>query len=139
MQLNEQLLEEFEGTPAASKGILLLANRYYRQGRYADAQGLYQRYLNDDMALDVFEFAAWNGLAACMAAQGQLQQAAQKYQAYADAHNSAQASALALQQAARHLALAGDTDSQKRVLQRIVRDFSTSPVAAKAREDLGML
>lgn len=139
LQLNEQLLEEFEGTPAASKGILLLANRYYRQGRYADAQGLYQRYLKEDAPLDVFELAAWNGLAACLAAQGQFQQAAQKYQAYADAHSSAQPAALALQQAARYYALADDTDSQKRVLERILKDFSRSPVAAKAREDLGML
>lgn len=139
LQLNEELIADFEGTPAASQGTLLLANRYFRQGRYADAQGLYERYLGEEKVLDVLKFAAWNGLAACLTAQGEFQKAAQKYREYADSHADTQPAAIALRQAARCYALAGDAVQQREVLERIARDYAQSPMAAKAREELNML
>lgn len=139
MRLCEELVGKYSGTPAAAQGTVFLANRYFAQGRYAEAQKLYQSYLADYEALDVLVFAAWNGLAACAEAQGDYQQAAGKYQEYAAGHPGTIQAAMALMEAARCYGLAGDVANQQKTLARVTAEFADSPVAARAREALTML
>ena len=137
MEIAEQLIREHSGTPAAAQGVVYLANRLFRQGRLDEARRLYETYL-DDGDVDVLVFAAWSGVAACIESQGQFAQAAAKYEEYADQYDGQQAS-LALMSASRCYALAGDTVAQREALLRIARDFPTSPLVAKAREQLRRL
>ena len=137
MEIAEQLIREHSGTPAAAQGVVYLANRLFHQGRLDEAQRLYETYL-DDGEVDVLVFAAWSGVAACIESQGQFAQAAAKYEEYADQYDGQQAT-LALMSASRCYALAGDTEAQKEALGRIARDFPTSPLVAKAREQLRRL
>ena len=137
MEIAEQLIREHSGTPAAAQGAVYLANRLFRQGRLDEARRLYETYL-DDGDVDVLVFAAWSGVAACIESQGQFAQAAAKYEEYADQYDGQQAS-LALMSASRCYALAGDTEAQRDALLRIARDFPTSPLVAKAREQLRRL
>ncbi len=139
VRLGEELTTRFEGTSAAGQAVLILANRYYAQGRYPDAQRLYQTYLDDYGQLDILVFAAWNGLAACWEAQGDLLKAAKKYQEYAAAHEGTLQASLALLEAARCYGSAGDGANQKRVLKQITKDFTNSPIVNKAREEMNML
>jgi TolA-binding protein len=138
VRLAEQVLKDHTGTPAAAQAVLFLANRYYAQGRFGDSQKFYERYLSDYGDVDVLVFAARNGLASCAEAQGDYRQAAAKFQEAATSGSNNQG-VLALLEAARCYGLAGDTASQKGILSQITRDFSESPAAARAREELSML
>lgn len=138
-RMAEQLLKEYTGTPSAAQATLFLANHYYAQGRYGEAQKLYDRYLSDYGDVDVLAFAARNGLASCAEAQGDYRQAAAKFQEAATASGSNTGGSLALLEAARCYGLAGDAANQKGILTQITRDFSDSPAAARAREELAML
>lgn len=135
----EQVVKEFSGTPAAAQATLFLANRYYAQSRYAEAQQYYERYLGDYGDLDVLAFAARTGLASCAEAQGDYREAASRFQEAAIGNGGNTQGAVALLEAARCFGLAGDTASQKGVLDQIAREFSESPAAARAREELAML
>jgi TolA-binding protein len=139
IRLAEQVLKDYAGTPGAAQATLFLANRYYAQGRYGESQKLYERYLSDYGDQDVLAFAARSGLASCAEAQGEYRQAAAKFQEAATASGGNTQGALALLEAARCYGLAGDTASQKGVLSQIAREFSDSPAAARAREELAML
>ncbi len=61
---------------------MCLANRLYAQGQYAKLSRII-KLLSNYGDIDLLVYAASNGLAACLEAQGQLQQAAEKYRAYA--------------------------------------------------------
>ncbi|MBI2505190.1 MAG: tetratricopeptide repeat protein [Candidatus Latescibacteria bacterium] len=139
IRLAEQLLKEYAGTPSAAQGVLFLANRYFAQGRYGEAQKFYERYLSDYGDVDVLAFAARNGLASCAEAQGDYRQAASKFQDAAAASGGNTQGSLALLEAARCYGLAGDTASQKGILTQITKEFSDSPAAVRAREELAML
>ena len=139
VRLAESLVGAYAGTPAAGQGMIYLANRYFQQERYSEAQALYQRYLDeygDDPAL---RYGAWSGLAVCLDAQGQHREAAEKYRAFAAQNPGAPQTPLALGEAARCFGLAGDGQAQREVLEELVRDFADSPVAARARQELDML
>lgn len=138
IKMAEQLIRTYAGTPAAAQGMLVLANRYYLQGRYQEAEQQYQRYLSDYGDTDILVYGAWSGLAACFEAQGDLQKAAAKYREYATKHAGAEQTSLALMEAARCYGMAGDKQTQKELLQEIVRDYAESPVAPRAREELDM-
>ncbi|MCC7261542.1 MAG: tetratricopeptide repeat protein [Candidatus Latescibacteria bacterium] len=139
IRLGERVLKDFAGTPSAAQATLFLANRYYAQGRYGEAQKLYEGYLSDYGDVDVLAFAARAGLASCAEAQGDYRQAAAKFQEAATASGSSTQGAIALLEAARCFGLAGDPASQKAILTQINRDYSESPAAARARDELAML
>jgi TolA-binding protein len=139
VRLCEQLVKDYSGTPAAGQGALLLGNRYFAQGRYADAQRQFETYLDSYGSQEVLVYAAWTGVAACYEAQGDYGKAAGRYQEYADAHAGGMPSSLALLEAARCYRLAGDGERVKAVLERVLKEYADSPAAAKAREEIALL
>ena len=139
IRLCERLIDEYSGTPAADQGVLLLANRYYAQGRHEDALQMYMRYLEDSDENEVLVFAAWSGIAACYESQGKLLEAARKYEDYAGNHPESFQSSIALMEAARCFAIAGDEASQLRTLRRVTTEFADSPVAGRAQLEINML
>lgn len=139
VQMAEQLVRNYAGTPAAGQGTLMLANRYFAQGRYDEAETLYQRYLSDYGQTDILVFGATSGLAACMEAKGQMQAAAAKYLEYATTYPQAGEAALALIEAARCYGQAGDSQQQKALLEQILRDYGDSAVVTRARQQLELL
>ena len=138
MQLYEDLARNYRGTEAGAQGMLMLANRHYNRGNYPEAQRLYQSVLDTSGDRELLQFAAWNGLAACLEAQGQFKQAGDKYREYASDHGKQQQAALALTSAARCYGLAGDLENQKQALEQITRDFSSSPLASQAGEAINL-
>ncbi len=139
MGTGTRLVDEFAGTPSAAHGMILLANRNYKVGRYDEAQRLYERYLAEYGDAEVLVFAAQTGIAACLEAQGDLQGAAAGYIAYAQEHPNDRSSAIALMDAARCYSLLGDTQQQRELLERVKREFPSSPVFQRARQELQML
>ena len=139
LRLIEDLTEAYEGTKAAGQGVIILANRYYGQGNFAEAEKLYRQYLDAYGQVDILVYAAWNGLAACLEARGDMPGAAAKYEDFARLHPSDMQSAAALYEAARCHGQAGNVDSQRAALSRIIVEFARSPLVGRAREELNML
>ena len=139
LRLIEDLTQAYEGTSAAGQGVIILANRYYSQGSYGEAEKLYQGYLEDYGQIDLLVYAAWNGLAACLEARGDLLGASAKYEEFARLNPTELQAAAALFEAARCYGQAGRLENQRATLKQIVKDYSRSPVAGKAREELKML
>jgi len=139
IRIGQQLVDKFAETPAGSQGMIVLGNRYFTLGRYADAQRLYQQYLDGKGDQDALVYAAQTGLAACRVAQGDIQGAAQDYVRYADENPKNPPSALALMQAARCYGQLGDAPNRRSVLERVTRQHPRTPVAQRAREQLNMM
>ena len=134
----EDLVSSYAGTPAAAQGTVLLANLHYAQGRYAEARGYYQSYLDNYEPVDVLAYAAQSGLGACLEAEGQFLAAAQHYEAYAAQQAGTIREAMARMEAARIYGLAGDSDKQQDQLEAVSRTFTQYPIAAQARAALAM-
>lgn len=139
IRLAQQLVDDFGGTPAAGQGTVFLGNRFYTLGRYADAERLFRRYLDEYGDLAPLVFAARTGLAACREAQGDLAGAAQAYAAVADGSPGDPSSALALMDAARCWRMQGDAAQQRGALERVTREYASTPVAQRARQQLNLL
>ena len=139
LQLSEQLVDLYPGTPAAAQGLVQLGNRYYSRGRYAEAEKQFQMYLDEHGDVDVLVYAAWSGIAACYESQGEFERAALKFTEYAEQNKGQMQAALALMNAARCYHLAGQVEMAKKELERVTRDHADSPVAGRARDQLNML
>lgn len=138
VRLAEELVSAYAGTPAAAQGTIILANLYYAQGRYVEARGYYQRYLDNYEPLDVLAYAAQSGLGACLEAEGQLVAAAEHYETYAAQQAGTIREAMAQMEAARIYGLAGESNKQQALLKQISRTFAQYPIAAQARAALAM-
>ena len=138
IRLAEELVASYAGTPAAAQGTVLLANLHYAQGRYVEARGHYQRYLDNYEPLDVLTYAAQSGLGACLEAEGQLVAAAQHYETYAAQQAGTIREAMAQMEAARIYGLAGESGKQQALLEQVSRTFAQYPIAAQARAALAM-
>ena len=138
IRLAEELVSSYAGTPAAAQGTVLLANLHYAQGRYAEARGYYQSYLDNYEPVDVLAHAAQSGLGACLEAEGQFVAAAQHYEAYAAQQAGTIREAMARMEAARIYGLVGDSDKQQALLEEVSRTFAQYPIAAQARAALAM-
>ena len=138
VRLAEELVSAYAGTPAAAQGTIILANLYYAQGRYVEARGYYQRYLDNYEPLDVLAYAAQSGLGACLEAEGQLVAAAQHYETYAAQQAGTIREAMAQMEAARIYGLAGESNKQQALLEQVSRTFAQYPIAAQARAALAM-
>ena len=139
IRLGEQLLNDYGGTTASAHGMIMLGNRYFNLGRYAEAEKLYQAYLSDYGDVDVLAFAAWRGIAACHEAREQYEEAAAKYTEYASLHADNMAASIALMDAARCYGVIGDTQRQRELLKRVTRDFASSPASVRATQELELL
>jgi len=139
ISLGQQLVDDFAGTPAAAQGMIMLGNRYFGLGRYADAKRLYHQYIEAHGDQNALIYAALTGLAACREANGDLEGAARDYVAYADNNPASPPSALALMQAARCYGQLGDTARRRELLERVTQQHSLTPVAQRAKEQLSMM
>jgi outer membrane protein assembly factor BamD (BamD/ComL family) len=133
MQQLQELTTRYEGTPAAAQGVLLLANRYYIQGNYQEAQQLYESYLKKYGHTNILAYGAWNGIGACMKARGELLEAARHYQQFASRHSGTFEAALALWEAARCYAQSGDFEGQRNMLEQLTRQYSQLPLVEQAK------
>ncbi|MEE2658041.1 MAG: tetratricopeptide repeat protein [Candidatus Latescibacterota bacterium] len=139
LRVCERLVDDFGNTPAAAQATVMLGNRYFALGRYAEAERSYQRYLDDYGDEPVLRFAAESGIAAGYEAQGNFEQAAAAYVDYATRHPEIEASALMLMDAARCHRQLGDRDRERSLLERVMEEFPQSSATTRARQELGAL
>ncbi len=130
----QQLIDKYSGTPAATQALVLLANKRFDQGNFAEARTLYQKALSAAGDNQILRFGARSGLAACMDAEGNTQGAAAEYEKYAADYPGTAEAAESLLAAARCYERLGQTDARKGVLRRVVHDFNELPIGAQARQ-----
>jgi predicted negative regulator of RcsB-dependent stress response len=136
----QSVIRDYEGEPVAGQALTTLANIYFDQGRFDEATTHYRQFLSaTDAKLGPEAFGVWSGIASSMEAQGNVSGAAQQYLSYADSHSETPYAPLALIQAARTYKLSGSTDSAVNAYQRIVSQYSDSPAAISAKNELGIL
>lgn len=74
----ESIIRDYSGTQPAIEALILLADLHYREGRFSDAAGTYERFLASYPGHSLAESARL-GLAAVEEAQGNFQSAKAKY------------------------------------------------------------
>jgi TolA-binding protein len=74
-----EIANDYAGTPAGTRALLQGATGLFSQGKYTDAQGIFQKYL-DEHPDDEFSGIAALGVARCLEAEGKLSDAAGAYQ-----------------------------------------------------------
>jgi tetratricopeptide (TPR) repeat protein len=74
-----EIAEKYKGTAAAPRALLLAATTYYMEGKYAEAQKIYEQFLKD-YPDNLFAPQAVYGIATCLEAQGKETEALAKYQ-----------------------------------------------------------
>jgi TolA-binding protein len=139
IRIAEELLTTYAGTPAAAQGTVLLGNLHFSQGRYTDALRYFDLYLADYGPVDVLTNAAENGQAACLEAQGDLDEAARRYEDIAQQFSGMAPAALAQMNAARCYGMLGNRTKQRQLLEAVRDEYARFPVAARARTELEML
>lgn len=139
LKLYQQITEEFGGTKSAGEAWVALGNLYFEQKQWEQAENAFKRYLkkyNDD---PILTYTAWSGIAACLEEQGRYQQAAEKYQSFADQNHDSAWAAPALYNASRCFRLAGQLPQAKMALQRIIDSYPDLPLSSRAKNEQKLL
>ncbi|MEE3235194.1 MAG: tetratricopeptide repeat protein [Candidatus Latescibacterota bacterium] len=136
----EHIIKNYEGSPAAGKATIFLANLYYSQTKYEEAERLYRSYLDsgENGNIDILNHAAEMGLLACSEVNGNLEQAAVAYEGLGLKY-SGSLGAFSLMRAVRCYKQLGDLDRTKNILERLNNEYPNLPIAQKARGILEML
>lgn len=138
IQVMEQVVDKYDGTPAAGQVLIMLGNRRLAEGDFGRAQELYERYLSDYEGSPMLAYAAESGVAAAMEAQGNVEQAALKYLDIAQDRSGSLQAAMALWEAAECYGRLGRAERRQEILERIAQSHDHLPLAARARAALAM-
>jgi len=79
-----RLIEGYDGTDAADKGMFLLANIYYQQKKYEDARLYFDKFINAYTGSSILLASGYAGLAACEEEYKNFSDAANLYEQAAD-------------------------------------------------------
>ena len=139
IRTGEQLQTTFAGTVASAQATVLLGNLHFNSGNYAEAERHFQKYLANYEPVDVLTLAASNGLAACLEAQGQVEQAALRYEEIAARNKGLASAGQAMMKAAWCYKQLGDRTRQRALLQLVIDEYARFPIAIRARAEIEML
>lgn len=138
ISLSQKVLNEYGNQPIAQEALLAIANLQFEQKQIAEAQGNYQKYLDQYGSEGPLGYGAWAGLAACLEMNGKFLDAAQKFASYSEKHPQTPFAPVALKESARCFDLANASDQANASYQKILVQYQKSPVAGLARNELSM-
>lgn len=138
-QLLDRLIEDYDGTDAASQGYFLLANLNYQQENYAEAEKLYKKFIDSYSGDEILLASGYAGYAACLEHRGAHAEASKYYL-------KAQKTAPDFVEAPNYLYLAGLNyleagmkEKAKETFQKIIKKYKDSKRANDAKTQLIML
>jgi tetratricopeptide (TPR) repeat protein len=126
------------GTDAAGRAVLLAAGTLFAQGKYADAQALFERFIRENPESQ-FRVQAQLGLAACLEVQGKADEAMRAYKDLVDRHpndNIVPQAKFALARIYESQNKLAEAFAQYRDLERVDPGGSFGAEAADRAEDL---
>lgn len=122
-----QVADSYAGSKSAGIAVYFIANSYYTQDDYDNAEIYYKTYLNEYSDIPLFTESARAGVAACLENREQYAEAAVLYeQACKDNPHSFEVP-FHLEDAARCYLLSGNTEKSKTMYQLILDKYLVNP------------
>lgn len=75
-----KLIDEYDGSDAADRGMFLLANIYFQQQKYEDARAYFEKFIDSYSGSNILLSSAYAGLAACEEASSNYEAAGELYE-----------------------------------------------------------
>ncbi len=133
------LTDEFEGTDAATQGMFLLGNIYYKEKNLDDAKKYFQEFINSYDDKDILMASGYAGLAACYAGEKDYESAAEYYKKAYDTMPEIPEAADYLYLAGLNYRKAGNIEKAKETFQKVSEEFKDSSRSFDAKEELVLL
>ena len=125
------VVSEYGGTASGKESRFYLANAYFENKDYANAERYYQEFLGSH-GDDILESSALAGIAACLEEKQDYAGAAASYERAASEYAKVFLTPLHLLNSARCYVLAGDSEKAKSILNRIINEYENSAVKTDA-------
>jgi len=133
------LTDEFEGTDAATQGMFLLGNIYFKEKNIADAKKYFQDFIDSYSDEDILLASGYAGLAACYATEKDYESAADFYQKAYKTMPEIPEAADYLYLAGLNYRKAGNIEKAKEAFQKVSEEFKDSSRSFDAQEELVLL
>ena len=134
-----RLIEEYGSTDEGQQGMLMLANIYYQQKKYADAESYFQEFVDSYSGSNVLLSSGYAGLAACKEIARDFLTAAELYETAANAADDYIESDNFLYLSGICYVKAGDIDKGKEIFQKIIDSSKTNQHVRDAETQLVLL
>jgi TolA-binding protein len=125
------IIMTYSGTYAAGRATFYLANVYFEQNDFDNAEKYYQMYLDDYGTNRLLSASSMAGNAACLESRNQYDDAAVIYEKAGKKYSDLSQAPYYLKDASRCYLLAGDNESGKSVLEYIQETYPKSPIIQK--------
>lgn len=129
----QSIVDDYSGTSNAGVATYYLASSYYFKENYVEARKYYEQYQSDYGDNRYFMSGSHAGLGACYSVEGDKEAAAQSYEKAFQENPASFGAADYLFAAARNYIDVDKIPKAETLLQRIVDDFETQPVATEAK------
>jgi tetratricopeptide (TPR) repeat protein len=126
-----QLVEEYGGTASGKEGRFYLANAYFANKDFINAE----RYFQDaagNLDDDILESSALAGIAACLEEKQDYSGAAESYERAARDYSQVFLTPINLYNSARCYILAGNSEKAETLLNRIIDEYESSSIKTDA-------
>ncbi len=134
-----RLIEEYGSTDEGQQGMLMLANIYYQQKKYADAELYFQEFVDSYSGSNVLLSSGYAGLAACKEIARDFLTAAELYETAANTADDYIESDNFLYLSGICYVKAGDIDKGKEIFQKIIDSSKTNQHVRDAETQLVLL
>lgn len=119
----KMILDEYGSSRRASLAAFNLANAYFQQRNYSEAQAAFQNYLDNYDGDEYYTTSALSGVASCLQASGDLVGAADKYREAAEKYDDFKLSGDFYLRALKCYVKAGKLESAKVMLAKIEKNY----------------
>jgi tetratricopeptide (TPR) repeat protein len=133
------LIEEYGSTSEGQQGMLILANIYYQQKKYSDAELYFQEFIDSYSGSNILLSSGYAGLAACKEIDNDFSRAAELYEKAANIAPEFIESDNYLYLSGICYKKAGETDRAVEIFQKITEDSEKNQRARDAESQLVLL
>jgi TolA-binding protein len=133
------IVTTYSGTKAAGRASFFLANAYFEQKDYENAENYYRLYLDDYGSNHMLYASSLAGIAACMESRNQFTEAASLYEKAAKKYSDSFQAPYYLKDAGRCYVNDGNSEEGKRVFEAIKNKYAESPIIQEINEILETL
>lgn len=132
------LADNFRGTKAANRALLLAGAAFFREGKYPEARAQFERFLSENPRDELAIYARY-GVAICAEAMGKLQEAAEILEAIVKAPDANPVQPRAKLALARIHRATGKTDQARGLYEELYRAEGASLIGYQAEQALDEL
>ena len=122
----KSMINNYNGTQSAGRGVFYLANIYYDQGNYDEALQNYKKYLEDYDENVVISSSSYSGMGACLEQKGEYLKAADYYKKGAEKYDNHFEAPEQLMNAARCFKLANNKIEAQKLYQKVIDQYPKS-------------